>query len=282
MTIELFCFHKKMNFVFLCLSSASEVNRKMGKLGLTVGDNLSFPVSEHEKIFLSTQKYIFFGDLSVFKGEEKSTLKYNESVVLNESFSLYSKSGFGPKISVFYWKTNDSETEDCTHSFSIINKNYAKIKPHENEKETFCYFFSTKSSANFDIEGNSSNVRIYSNAGNVPINDNNAFIRNSESNLNFFVTVKNNASVTINCDNQIIGDLDSAVQSFDDYKGENYIDARGKVAWWVWTIIFGIVGIIVIVFGIYGCGEKEETEFLPLYYWSYTQPVPNNNTELLI
>ena len=266
-----------MNFVFLCLASSSEVNGKMGKLRLKVDDNISFPVNEDEKIFLSTQKYIFFDELSLFKGGEKSTVKWNESMVLNENFSLFSESKFGSKTSIFYWKMNNSEIKSCTHSFSVINKNYAKIKTHENENETFCYFFSTKSSANIDVEGDLSHVKIYSNAGNVVINDNYAFIRNTESNLNFVITVQNNASVTVNCDNQFIGDLDSAVQSFDDFKGENYIEAKGKVAWWVWTILFGIIGIVVIIFGICGCGEEEETVFLPLYYWSYTQTIQNTS-----
>ena len=277
-------------FLFLTKSEISFIypNASFGDFRLNEEQGISFNVSENETIYLSTQKYIYNGNIEVSNGESIAQL-YNKSRIFDEPFNLTNTVKSGVTFVGFYWRMNDTSFE-CKRSYSIVNKNSAEIRVNTNETDYFCYFFSFPADK-VEIEVEEGSIDLFSNEneekieleGNQTINL--TIVGKSTS---FVIVAKNGTSVNIKGSNNLFADFDSYISQFydaknysladddpsPDYDTKSYIEFHGRVAWWIWTLLFGLVGLYVIIFIIAGCGAPKNNNDVPLYYWVTSEYLP--------
>ena len=290
--------------LFLCLIHSYSYQKPTDPFGdFRLGDEegISFDIEEeNEKVYLSTQKYIYFGLIEWKEGEREGSISelYNKSRIYSESFNITNTRNSGVTFVGFYWRLNNSQL-NCKRAYSIVNKNSAEIfvnisknEEEDSENDTFCYMFSLPTDkVEIEVKDTIEPVSVCHNGIEdfcEEIYDNLTLTNNSKKSISFVIAAKNGSSINIKGNNNILADFDSKLTQFFDTSNYtlsdddpyptngdiSYITIHGRVVWWVWTLLFGFVGIYAIIFIIAGCGAPKNNNDVPLYYWVTSEYLP--------
>ena len=277
-------------------------SKPFGVMKLGYQQGMIFNITEGtETVYFSTQKYIYNGNLTYHDTNPNMTESipyvYNKSRIYTQPFNISNDHRNGVSFTGYWWilNSNDNGT-NCARSYSILNKNYAKIDFQINQDDTIgqddrlCYMFSVPServTIYVETTNESQPAYLFTNENSTELLQNQTInVTDKSGATTFVISATNNSIITVKGSNQLYSDFDSKLTRFynvQDVKlSENdpkdnsisYIIIKGKVAWWIWTIMFGVVGIYWILFMIFGCGRSRDSNDVPLYYWHTSDYLP--------